>query len=75
MEKCIGWFLVYPFLGGFLLKVQKGCAYVIMLKIALVLVKNMFFGLKKDISGLWHWVAQKAYCYLTPTQYCRILEE
>ena len=39
MEKCIGCFLVYPFLGAFLLKVQKGCVYVIMLKIALVLFK------------------------------------
>ena len=40
MEKCIGWFLVYLFLGvGGLLKAQKGCAYVIMLKITLVLVK------------------------------------
>ena len=30
-----------------------------MLKIALVLVKNVFFGLKKDISELLHWVAPK----------------
>ena len=30
-----------------------------MLKIALVLVKNVFFGFKKGISGLLHWVAQK----------------
>ena len=51
--------LVYPFLGVFLLKVQKGCVYVIMLKIALVLVKNIFFGLKKGISELLHWIAQK----------------
>ena len=35
----------------FLLKVQKGCVYVIMLKIALVLVENVLFGLKKGISG------------------------
>ena len=34
----------------FLLKLQKECVYVIMLKIALVLVKNVFFGLKKSIS-------------------------
>ena len=33
IEKCIGWVLVYPFLGFFfLLKVQKGCVYVIMFK-------------------------------------------
>ena len=30
-----------------------------MLKIALVLVKIVFFGLKKGISRLLHWVAQK----------------
>ena len=30
-----------------------------MLKIALVLVKNVFFGLKKGISELLHWVAPK----------------
>ena len=30
-----------------------------MLKIALVLVKNVFFGLKKGISELLHWVAAK----------------
>ena len=33
------------------LKVQKGCVYVIMLKIELVLAKNVLFGLKKGISG------------------------
>ena len=47
------------FRGVFLLKVQKECVYVIMLKIALVLVKNVFFGLKKGISELLHWVAAK----------------
>ena len=30
-----------------------------MLKIALVLMKNVFFGLKKGISELLHWVAPK----------------
>ena len=44
---------------SFLLKVQKECVYVIMLKIALVHVKNVFFSLKKGISGLLHWVAPK----------------
>ena len=39
------------FRGFFLLKVQKGCVYVITLKIVLVLVKNVLFGLKKGISG------------------------
>ena len=48
-----------PIFRVFLLKVQKDCVYVIMLKITLVLVKNMFFGLKKSISELLHWVAQK----------------
>ena len=37
--------------GGGLLKVQKECDYVIMLKMTLVVVKNVFFGLKKGISG------------------------
>ena len=30
-----------------------------MLKVTVVLVKNMFFGLKKGISELSRWVAQK----------------
>ena len=47
------------FRGFFWVKVRKGCVYVIMLKIALVLVKNVFFGLKKGISRLLHWIAQK----------------
>ena len=38
---------------------QRERVYVIMLKTALVLVKNMFFGLKKGISELSRWVAQK----------------
>ena len=38
--------------GSFLLKVQKGCLYVIMLKTVLVLLKFMFFDVKKGISGL-----------------------
>ena len=40
------------FKGVFLLKVQNECVYVIMLKIALVLVKNVFFDVKKAISEL-----------------------
>ena len=39
------------FRGFILLKVQKGCVWEIMLKITLVLVKNVLFGLKKGISG------------------------
>ena len=38
------------FKGVFLLKVQKKCVYVIMLKIALVLAKNVFFDVEKGIS-------------------------
>ena len=45
------------FRGVFLLKVQKGCVYVIMLQIALVLVKNVLFGLKKGIRRLERWIA------------------
>ena len=59
IEKSIGCYLVYPFLGVFLLKVQKECVHAIMLKAALVLVKNVFFGLKKGISELLHWIAAK----------------
>ena len=54
------------FRGFFLLKVQKGCVYVIMLKIALVLVKIYVLMYKrvtalekKGISELLHWIAQK----------------
>ena len=38
------------FKGVFLLKVQKKCVYVIMLKIALVLATNVFFDVEKGIS-------------------------
>ena len=38
--------------GFFLLKSVEKCVYVIMLKIALLLVKNVFFGLNKGISEL-----------------------
>ena len=41
------------------LKVQKKCVSPIMLKITLVFVKNVFFSLKKSISGLAGRVAQK----------------
>ena len=40
------------FRGFFLLKIQKRCVYVNMLKIALVLIKTVFLGLKKGISRL-----------------------
>ena len=46
------------FRGFFLLKVQKGCVYVIMLKIALVLFK-ICFDVKKCISRLLRYVAAK----------------
>ena len=42
------------FKGVFLLKVQKECVYVIMLKIALLLVKIYVLVGKKGISGLLH---------------------
>ena len=60
MEKCVGCFLVYPFLKGFfLLKVQKECVYVIMLKIELLLFKIYVLMGKKGISGLVSKVAAK----------------
>ena len=48
----------YLFLGGFFIKSAKECVYVNMLKIALVLVKNVFFDVKKGISEFSRWVAQ-----------------
>ena len=48
------------FLGVFLLKVQKECVYVIMLKIILVHIKNYILVVKKGISKLSRWVAQKS---------------
>ena len=48
MEKCVGCFLVYLFLGGFFrLKTVKKCVRVLVLKIAFLLVKNVCFGVKK----------------------------
>ena len=41
------------------LKVQKGCVYVNVLKIALVLIKNVLLGLKKGISRLLSRIAAK----------------
>ena len=65
-KKCTGCFLVCPLLGEGWLKVQKGYVYVIMFKIALVLVKNVCFDVKKGISRLLHWVAQKHIAFVTP---------
>ena len=48
-----------PIFRGFLLKVQKKCLYVIMLKIALVLVKIYALVGKKGISELSCGLAQK----------------
>ena len=50
-KKCVGCFFVYLFLGGFFtLKSVKKCVCVLMLKIALLLVNNLCFGVKKGIS-------------------------
>ena len=48
-----------PILGFFLLKVQKQCVYVIMLKIALLLVKIYVLVGKKGIRGLERQIAAK----------------
>ena len=48
------------FKGFFLLKVQKGCVYVIMLKTSLVLVKIYVLVGKKGISRLVSQVAPKS---------------
>ena len=47
------------FRGFFLLKVQKGCVYVIMLFLILILFKNVFLDLKKGISRPMSQVAPK----------------
>ena len=57
------------FRGYFLLKMQKGCVYMIMLKIALVLFQIYVLVGKKGISGLARQIAakdtgQKKYVYL-----------
>ena len=41
-----------PILGFFLLKIQKRCVYANMLFLVLILVKNVFLGLKKGINDL-----------------------
>ena len=40
-----------------------------MLKISLLLAKNVFFGLKNDISELLHWVAQNTAKIIFPLMY------
>ena len=47
------------FRGYFLLKMQKGCVYMIMLKIALVLFQIYVLVGKKGISGLARQIAAK----------------
>ena len=60
IEKCVGCFLVYLFLGGFFwLKSVKKCACVVALKIALLLVKNMFINVGEVMSELGRWAAAK----------------
>ena len=49
------------FMGGRLLKVQKECVYVIMLKIALVLAK-ICFGEKKGYKQVRALGSPKTYC-------------
>ena len=41
------------FRGVFLVKSVKKCVCVLALKIALLLVNNLFFGVKKGMSELW----------------------
>ena len=47
------------FRGCFWLKIPKRCVYVNMLFLVLILVKNVFLGLKKGINDLLHQVAPK----------------
>ena len=46
-------------MGLFFIKSAKRCVYVNMLFLILVLVENVFIGLKKGISKKMHWVAAK----------------
>ena len=53
IEKCVGCFLVYLFLGGFFwLKSVKKCVCVLVLKITLLFVKIYFLSVKKGMSEL-----------------------
>ena len=45
--------------GGRFIKGVKKCICVIVLKIALLLVKNVFIIVKKRMSELWRWVVAK----------------
>ena len=66
------------FRGVFLLKSvkkkKKKCVHVIMLKIALLLVKNVCFALKKDISKFLHQIPAKhtAHVYIIFQTFCRL---
>ena len=44
---------------GVRLKSVKKCAFVVGLKIALLLLKSVFINLGEDMSKLWRWVAAR----------------
>ena len=44
---------------GVRLKSLKKCAFVVGLKIALLLLKSVFINLEEDMSKLWRWVAAR----------------
>ena len=50
--------------GVFLLKVQKGCVYVNILFLVLILFKICVFICKKGISTFLYWVAPKHTAYV-----------
>ena len=54
IEKYIGWFLVYLFERGFFIKSAKRMCICDYVKNHVGTCKNVFFGLKKGISG---WVS------------------
>ena len=66
MEKYVGCFLVYLFLRGFfwLKSVLKNVFVCGGVKIALLLVKNVFINVKKGMSELERWVAANASTFL-----------
>ena len=56
-EKCVGCFLVYPFLGGFFIKKCKKNVYM-----WLCTCENVFFGLKKGYKRIIALGSPKTYC-------------
>ena len=68
MEKCVGCFLVYLFLEDFFFikKCEKNVC-VLVLKVTLLLMKNLFFVVKNGMSELGVLVSCKRHYYQSKT--------